>query len=104
MKKILSLLAFLVLMVSNATAGEVFTYTFTGGKATSSPSGFFSYDSSGKFSFNSKFKDCEYDGESYSNGLKMEGSTKILFTTTEISTVTILQSNWSANTIKLDGE
>lgn len=100
-------MAFLVLMVSNAMAGEVFTYTFTGGTATSNPSGFFSYDTSGKFSFNSKFTGCEYDGQSYSNGLKMEGSTKILFTTTEVSTVTILQSNWNSGgqkTIKFDGE
>lgn len=103
MKKILSLIAFLILIVSNAMAGEVFTYTFTGGKATSVPSGFFSYDAAGKWSFNSKFKDCEYDGQAFTNGLKMEGSTKILFTTTEPSTVTIVQSEWSNHTIKLDG-
>ena len=93
-----------MLAISSAWAGEVFTFTFTGGKATSVPSEFFTHDTSGKWSFNSKFTGCEYDGVSYSNGLKMEGSTKILFTTTEVSTVTIVQSDWSSNTIKLDGE
>ncbi len=104
MKKILSLLCLFMLAISSAWAGEVFTFTFTGGKATSVPSEFFTHDTSGKWSFNSKFTGCEYDGVSYSNGLKMEGSTKILFTTTEVSTVTIVQSDWSSNTIKLDGE
>ena len=104
MKKILSLVAFLMLMVSNAMAGEVFTYTLNGGKATSDPAGFFSYDTSGKFSFNSKFTGAEYDGVTYSNGLKLEGTTKILFTTTKESTVTLVQSNWSDKTIKFDGE
>ncbi len=94
----------LMAVVAMAHAGDVFTFTFNGGKATSEPAGYFSFDPNGKSNFNSKFKDCEYDGVKYSNGLKMEGSTKILFTTTVESIVTIVQSNWSANTIALDGE
>jgi len=104
MKRILSLLTMLMAVVAMAHAGDVFTFTFNGGKATSEPAGYFSFDPNGKSNFNSKFKDCEYDGVKYSNGLKMEGSTKILFTTTVESIVTIVQSNWSANTIALDGE
>ena len=110
MKKILSLLCLLMLAMTSAWAGDVFTYTFNGGKETSTPSEFFTHDASGKWSFNTKFTGCEYDGQSYSNGLKMEGSTKILFTTTETSTVTIVQSDWESSsvahgtpkTIKLD--
>ena len=97
----LSLLA--VLMSTTTYAGQKFTYTFNGGSATSNPAGYFSYDTSGKWNFNAKYTGCEYDGKSYSNGLKMEGSTKIMFTSTTISTVTIVQSTWSANTIVFDG-
>ena len=103
MKKFFSLLALLLFTVTTAWAGETFTYTLSGGKAVSSPSGFFSYDTQGKFNFNTKYTGCTYEGVEYSNGLKMEGSTKILFTTTEAATVTIVQSSWSSNTIKMDG-
>ncbi len=103
MKKIFSLLTLVMMAVSSAWAGDVFTYSLNGGKAVSDPAGFFTYDTSGKFSFNTKFTGAEYDGVSYTNGLKMEGTTKILFTTTVESIVTIVQSTWSANTIKLDG-
>jgi len=102
MKKFLSLFALLMLFVTSAVAGSVFTYTLNG-EATSNPEGFFSYDTTGKFNFNAKFTG-EYDGVSYSKGLKMEGTTKILFSTTEESNVTIVQSTWSDNTIKLDDE
>ena len=104
MKKLFTLLTLMLMAVSATWVGDVFTYTFNGGKATSNPAGFFSHDANGKFSFNAKFTGCTYDGNSYSNGLKMEGSTKILFTTTVESIVTIVQSDWSENTIKLDGE
>ena len=103
MKKFFSLLALLLFTVTTAWAGETFTYTLSGGKAVSSPSGFFSYDTQGKFNFNTKYTGCTYEGVEYSHGLKMEGTTKILFTTTEAATVTIVQSSWSSNTIKMDG-
>lgn len=92
----------LMVTLTMARAGDVFTYTLSGGKAESKPAGFFTYDTSGKFSFNTKFTGCEYNGVTYSNGLKMEGSTKIMFTTNVESIVTIVQSNWSSHTIKLD--
>ncbi|MBQ8486754.1 MAG: hypothetical protein IJ533_10080 [Prevotella sp.] len=105
MKKLFTLLALLLCTVVGVKAqGEVFTYTLNGGKATSNPSDYFSYDSGGKFSFNAKFTGAEYDGVSYSNGLKMEGTTKILFTSTAKSDVIIVQSTWSEKTIKFDGE
>ena len=91
-----------MLAVTSAWAGETFTYTLNG-KAESSPSGFFSYDTSGKFNFNTKYNGCTYDGVEYTSGLKMEGTTKILFTTTEAATVTIVQSNWSDKTVMFDG-
>ncbi len=94
---------FAVFMSAASFAGDKFTYTLSGGKATSNPEGYFTYDTSGKFSFNAKFTGAEYDGVSYSNGLKMEGSTKIMFTSTATSTVIIVQSTWSDKTIKFDG-
>ena len=93
-----------MLTLSTAWAGETFTFNLGAKPGTSTPSGFFTYQSSGKWNFNSKFTGGEYDGITFSNGLKMEGTTEIDFTTTEVSTVTIVQSTWSANTIKLDDE
>ena len=104
MKKILSLICLMMLAMTSAWAGEVATFNLGAKPGTSTPSGFFTYDTSGKWNFNNKFTGGEYDGISFSSGLKMEGTTKILFTTTAVSTVTIVQSDWSANTIKLDGE
>lgn len=53
--------------------------------------------------FNSKFTDCSYDGNDFTSGLKMNSDAEISFTTTELSTVTIVQSTWSSHTIKLNG-
>ena len=103
MKKLFSLLSLLMLAVMPAIAGQTFTYTLNDGKAVSDPSSFFSYDETGKFSFNTKYTGCTYEGVDYSYGLKMESTTKLFFKTTEAATVTIVQSNWSANTLKLDG-
>ena len=63
---------------------------------------FFSHDTSGKFNFNNKFTGGEYDGVNYTKGLKMEGSTKVMWTSTVKANVIIVQSTWSANTIKFD--
>ena len=107
MKKILSLLALMMLTMTSAWAGEVATFDLSKSPGTSTPSGFFTHEAAsaaGKWNWNSKFNGAEYDGISFSQGLKMEGATAIDFTTTEVSTVTIVQSTWSANTIKFDGE
>lgn len=106
MKKILSLLCLLMLAMTSAWAGEVATFDLSKSPGTSTPAGFFTHEAAsaaGKWNFNSKFNGAEYDGMSFSQGLKMEGATAIDFTTTEVSTVTIVQSTWSANTIKFDG-
>ncbi len=100
MKKILSLLTMLVLTLQYSMAGTA-TLTLNGSEV-SNPVGFFTHDTNGKFSFNTKFNGATYDGIDFSSGLKMESTTKILFTTTEVSTVTIVQSTWSDKTIKLD--
>lgn len=57
-----------------------------------------------KWSWNNKFNGGEYDGISFSKGLKMEDDTKIGFTTEDVSVVTIVQSTYSDATIKFDNE
>ena len=100
MKKILSLVCLLMLAMTSAWADEA---TFNLGKdsGTSTPEGFFTHGS--KWNINTKFNGAEYDGISFSKGLKMEGATQINFTTEAVSKVTIVQSTWSDKTIKLDG-
>ena len=102
MKKILSLIALLMLTMTSVWAGDVFTFNLGASPGVSTPSGYFTHDSSGKWNFNSKYGGAEYDGISFSNGLKMEGTTKILFTSTSVSTVTIVQSTWSSTSVNLD--
>ena len=100
MKKILSLLALMMLTMTSAWAGEA-TFDLGTKNGVSTPEGFFKSVGE-KWNWNNKFSGAEYDGISFSQGLKMEGSTKIGFTTTAVSTVTIVQSTWSAATITLD--
>lgn len=101
MKKIFTLLTMLVCMVTTASAvGEVFTISFNGANEQSTE-GYFSWNDA-KHSFNKKFVGT-YDGVEYTNGLKMEGATKVSWKSEATATVTIVQSTWSAHTIKLDG-
>ena len=79
------------------------TFNLGASPGVSTPEGFFTHDLDGNWNFHAKFCDAEFDGIQFSKGLKMENTTKIFFTTTTISTVTIVQSTWNANTIKLDG-
>ena len=85
------------------SGSEVVAKVTYNGKEESDPEGFFTHDADGKFSFNNKFKDASYDGIDFTNGLKMEGSTKIMFTTPAEATITIVQSTWSDKTLKFDG-
>ena len=89
---------------SDNPTGETRTYTVKfNGDDVQSQNGFFSFgDSNNKHNFNGKFTGT-YDGMEYTQGLKMEGTTLIQFTTTGTSTVIIVQSTWSANTLKFDG-
>ena len=85
--------------------GETKTCTVTFNNSdTQSEEGYFTFgDSSNKHNFNNKFTGT-YNGITFTYGLKMEGSTLVQFTTTApSSTVIIVQSTWSANTIKFDG-
>jgi hypothetical protein len=82
-------------------AGKTFTCDLGTSPGTSIPEGFFTHGTD-KWNFNSKFKGGVFEGRIFNSGLKMEGQTRIYFTTTEASTVTIVQSTWSSNTIKLD--
>ena len=62
---------------------------------------------SGAINYNPKFKDASYDGINFTSGLKMESNVTISFTTSSISTVTIVQSslivNGSQHTITWNG-
>lgn len=71
------------------------------GSDVQSTAGYFTH--SGNHNFNTKFKDATYAGISFTSGLKMEGSTTINFTNTNIATVVIVQSTWSDKTLKFDG-
>lgn len=103
MKKILSLLALLMVAFTTAWAGDVATFNLGTKNGVSTPEGFFKSVGE-KWNWNSKFNGGEYDDISFTQGLKMEGSTKIGFTTSVASTVTIVQSTWSDKTIKFDDE
>ena len=107
MKKFLSLLALLLCVVTGVWAEEVYKFQLNGsnteiinGVKSDAPT-YFKWNS-GKHNFNTKFKDCTYDGVAYKSGLKMEGATNVSFTSAGTSTVTIVQSTWSTNTIKFD--
>ena len=77
------------------------------GSATQSTENFFT--ASTTFNFSDKFVG-EYGGTSYSKGLKVESKTSITFTTTKVTTVTIVQAQYNDknhsssndNTIKFD--
>lgn len=88
----------------NPSEGKTCTVSFNGSDVQSTE-GYFSFGvaDTNKHNFNSKFTGT-YDGTTYSSGLKMESTTVIEFTTTSTSTVIIVQSTWSENTIKIDGE
>ena len=85
------------------TESKTYTVWFNGSDEQSTPDYFSFGTSENKHNFNSKFAGT-YDGTSYASGLKMEGTTLIEFTNASTATVIIVQSTWSENTIKLDGE
>ncbi len=98
-----------MLSVGWASAGETHKISFNGanafyvnGTAVDGPD-IFSWNSA-KHNFNNKFNGASYDGIDYTNGLKMEGATNVSFQSTAKSNVTIVQSTWSSNTLKFDGE
>ena len=108
MKKLFTLLCLFLLGAGVASAGEIHKISFNGSNAfylngtqVSGPD-IFSWNSE-KHNFNTKFNGATYDGIEYSSGLKMEGATNVSFTSTAKANVTIVQSTWSANTIKFDG-
>ncbi len=84
-----------------STEGSTYTVSFNGSDIES-PTGFFTYGD-GKHNFNSKFTGT-YDGLQFNQGLKMEGTTVIAFTTTATATVTIVQSVWSTHSLKFDDQ
>ncbi len=105
-----TLLSFLLLalpaLLFAQAIGDKYTVDFNGGKDNYSDNateeGPFTFE--GNHNFNNKFKDATYNGTDFNNGLKMEKSTVIKFINAGKATVTIVQSGWSANTIKFDGE
>jgi len=102
-KKLRFLLLSLITVLTSAASYAGDTYTISlNGKNVQSTEGFFSWNTS-KHNFNTKFNGAEYAGIKFTSGLKMEGATQISFTSLATSTVIIVQSTWSANTIKFDG-
>lgn len=108
MKKLFTLLMLMVCAIGTAWAGDVYKLQLNGKNVeivngeTSSSLTFFSYNSA-KHNFNTKFNGATYDGVDYTSGLKMEGATSVSWSSSASSTVTIVQSTWSSNTIKFDG-
>lgn len=90
---------------SGGETGEAKTYTVSfNGVDAQSEEGYFTFGTTdNKHNFNTKFVG-KFNGVEYSQGLKMEGSTLVQFTTTApTSTVLIAQSTWSDATLKFDG-
>lgn len=83
-----------------STETKTVTVAFNGSDIESE-SGYFTYGD-GKHNFNAKFAGT-YNGQVFSQGLKMEGSTLVKFTTTASkATIIIVQSTWSEHTLKFD--
>ena len=83
-----------------STETKTVTVAFNGSDIESE-SGYFTYGD-GKHNFNAKFAGT-YNGQVFSQGLKMEGSTLVKFTTTAAkATIIIVQSTWSEHTLKFD--
>lgn len=109
---LLSLMLMCIFGVSNAVAADTYKISFHDGNTkpgvvylngeVQGSATYFGYNSA-KHNYNTKFNGCTYDGISYSTGLKMEGDTRITWTSTEKANVTIVQSTWSEKTIKFDG-
>ena len=60
------------------------------------------YSFTGNHNFDDKFLGCTFDNIKFTQGLKMESSTVISFETTGVNTITIVQSDWSDNTLLFD--
>lgn len=110
MKKVFTLLMLMVCAIGTAWAGDTFEIKF---KSSSSieqnPTGFFAYDKGEgqAVSWSSKGKhSCTYNGESYTDVIKMESATQAYFSSTAPATVTIVQttSNATGDKLKFDGK
>lgn len=110
MKKIFTLLTLAMLTISAwAAVGDKYEIVLNGSNVVKlngteiNADDFLTYNSA-KHNFNSKFNSCSYAGNDFTKGLKMEGATLVQWTATAEAKVVILQSTWSANTIKFDDE
>ena len=110
MKKIFTLMTLFMLSITSwAAVGDKYEMFFNGANvvklngAEIDAADFLTFNSA-KHNFNTKFTGCSYAGVDFTKGLKMEGATLIQWTATAAAKVVIVQSNWSSNTIKFDGE
>ena len=101
MKKLFTLLALMLCYVGMVVAGEVYSVSFNEGKTSQSSDGYFTVTCS-NINYNNKYAGT-YNGINFTHGLKMQSATCIAFTSTATSTLTIVQSTWSKNTLTLDG-
>lgn len=89
--------AYLMLWPNNIVKCDV---AFNGTDKQSKP-GYYTF--TGNHNFNTKFKECTYDGITFTEGLKMEAGTTISFnvgafaSSDNSATVTIVQSDWQDN-------
>ncbi|MBQ7869064.1 MAG: chitobiase/beta-hexosaminidase C-terminal domain-containing protein [Prevotella sp.] len=105
MKKLFTLMMLMVLSVGYAWAGDIFTWYFNDQKQeVQSVANFFTHPADGKFNYNTNYGGT-YKDVTCAGGLKLEGTTKLQFTTTSTSKITIVQSlkKNPANCPKFDG-
>ena len=109
MKKLFTLLMLMVCAIGTAWAGDVFEVKFQNSNSiTETPSGYFKWDKGegAAVSWSSKGKhSCTYNGDTYSDVIKMESATQAYFSSTAKATVTIVQttSNATGDKLKFDG-
>ena len=102
MKKIFTLLAFVLCSLSISATGETFKVWLNGSatefRSDQNTTPYFTVAGS----YNTKYSGATYDGVEFTKGLKLDSSGKVTFTTAAKATVTFVQST-SANGDKLVG-
>ena len=81
---------------------ELYTVKFNNKETVQSPEGYFTFE--GNHNYKVDIGNITYNDETYVNGLKLESSTKIIFTTEGKGIVTIIQGGNQEQTFKFDGE
>ena len=92
MKKIFTLLTLALISIGTAWADDTYTVSFeTSSWVSDQPTPNYFTSVGEKNNVNTKYA-CKYNGTDYAMGLKMEGTTKVQFTTTRTFDITIVRS------------